>query len=322
MAKNTYEILAADIGGTSSRFARFTGSDPKSLSMHEVERLKTGRSGSFGELLEMLEQSDFPLSPGDADVFSLAIAGPVIGDKSYPPNISWDLDLGNAKEDYGFERFGLTNDFSAQAYACRSPAVHEAGTVLEGRTAEEAVVGVIGAGTGLGKAALIPDGRGGWAALPTEGGHELFAFVTREEFEYSEFVRKTLGRRDVIGDLVVSGTGLSMVHRFLTGEDLKPAEVASKFDDYPRTLELFSRFYARAAKNFALVTLPMGGLYIAGGVAAKNPALVQNEHFEREFRSSETHGELLSGIKVMLNSNEDSGLYGAAMLGIQILTKR
>ena len=36
------------------------------------------------------------------------------------------------------------------------------------------------------------------------------------------------------------------------------------------TFELFVYYFARAARNFALDTLARGGLYIAGGIAARN----------------------------------------------------
>jgi glucokinase len=321
MSHGSYDILAADIGGTSARFAHFTGDAPNTLAMRDSVWLETGKSSSFGGLLDMLRESGLRPLPEEADMVSLAVAGPVVGGvRSHPPNISWDVDLGSAGLDYGFDRFALINDFAAQAYACRSPAVDGAARILQGEVDPDAVVSVVGAGTGLGQAALIPDGRGGWIAMPTEGGHQPFAFVTDEEFEYLKFARRALGREHVIGDHVVSGTGLSLVHRFLTGEDLDPAEVSARLDQSPRTLELFARFYGRACRNFALVTLPLGGLYVSGGVAAKNPDLIDNRHFEAGFMAGETHRELMARIPVFLNDNQDSGLYGAAMKGVQALT--
>lgn len=321
MGRKPHNILAADIGGTSARFARFEGLGPDSLVMRESVWLETAESSSFGGLLDMLRVSGFPLAPGDADVFSLALAGPVVeGVKSFPPNISWDLDLSNARKDYGFERFALINDFTAQAYACRSPAVAKARIILPGEADPKGVVAAVGAGTGLGKAALLPDGRGGWLAMPSEGGHELFPFAGDEEFEYFRFMRKTLGREQIIGDLVVSGTGLSLLHRFLTGRELSPGQVAEGLKDNPRTLEMFARFYGRVCRDYVLVALAQGGLYVCGGVAARNPGIVDNEHFKGEFRASETHGRLLARIPVFLNDNQDSGLFGAAVFGLRRLS--
>lgn len=317
------KILAADIGGTSARFGHFKAENGGELEYVSSEWLETARSSSFGELMEMLVESDFGLPPGEADIVSLAIAGPVVGGvRSYPPNISWDVDLSNAAQEFGFRDFSLLNDFAAQAYACRSPIMREAREILPGEIDYDAVAAVIGAGTGLGHAALIPDERGGHLAMPSEGGHMLFPFTTDEEYEYGRFLREATGREQIIGDIVVSGGGLSLLHRFLTGEKLEPKEVAGKLEQNPETLKWFARFYGRVCKNFALLTVAMGGLYISGGVAAKTPLLIDNEHFKREFRSSETHSRLLSRIPVLLNSNQESGLWGAALRGLQVLTLR
>jgi glucokinase len=317
------KILAADIGGTSARFGHFEAEAGGELHYVASEWLETQRSSSFGELMRMLEESGFELSPRKADIVSIAIAGPVVGGvKSYPPNISWDVDLSNAAQDFGFRNFSLLNDFAAQAYACRSPIMREAKEILPGEIDYDAAAAVIGAGTGLGHAALIPDERGGHLALASEGGHMIFPFTTKEEFEYGRFLREVTGREQIIGDLVVSGSGLSLLHQFLSGEKLEPKEVAGKLEQSPETLNWYGRFYGRACRNFALLTVAVGGLYVSGGVAAKTPLLVENEHFRKEFRSSQTHPRLLSRISVLLNANQESGLWGAALRGFQILTLR
>jgi glucokinase len=65
----------------------------------------------------------------------------------------------------------------------------------------------------------------------------------------------------------------------------------------------------------------MGGLYVAGGVAAKTPELLTHQAFETEFRSSDTLADLLSKIPVFLIKDENSGLWGGAMLALQTLTE-
>ncbi|NJB67440.1 glucokinase [Desulfobaculum xiamenense] len=313
-------ILAADIGGTNGRFAVFTTDDGRTLRMGASAWLETTCATSFAELVGQLAQRGFPLAPRDADMVGIAIAGPVReGVRCTPPNIAWDIDLGG--RDAGlFARSVLINDFTAQALACLTPAVEEATEILPGHADPQAVVAVIGAGTALGKAALVPDGRGGRVVLPTEGGHALFPFVDSEEFAFMEFVRQRTGRRMVIGDMVVSGPGLTLIHEFLTGERLSAAEVAAVAGADSRTIEWMARLYGRACRDFALSTLSLGGVYVSGGVAAKNPVLVTHRAFADAFRTSETHGALLADMPVRLNANEDSGLWGAAYAAAQFLT--
>lgn len=121
------------------------------------------------------------------------------------------------------------------------------------------------------------------------------------------------------GDAVGIGSGLALLHRFHTGRDLSPEAVAAELTPDSPTLVWFARFYARACRNYALAVLATGGLYVSGGVAARNENLVLNPHFCREFVSSPSHGPLLERLPVRLNANKDSGLFGAAFAGVQAL---
>lgn len=311
-------ILAADIGGTNGRFAVFTVSDAGDLSMGESVWLETKACASFAEMIAKLGESGLPLLPQDADAVGIAIAGPIEnGSYCKPPNIDWDVDLAG-RDSRLLPHYTLINDFTAQAWACLTPAVADALEILEGR-GQGGTIAVIGAGTGLGKAALVPDGRGGYVVMPTEGGHTLYPFVSREEFEFLDFVRERTGRRQIIGDIVVSGLGLSLIHEFFTGERLAPSEVAAGFYSKSKVLAWAARFYGRACRDLALGTLAQGGVFVSGGVAAKAPELVTHPAFSDAFLYSETHADLLQYISVKLNVNEDSGLWGAAFSAMRTL---
>jgi glucokinase len=58
--------------------------------------------------------------------------------------------------------------------------------------------------------------------------------------------------------------------------------------------------------------LPTGGLYLTGGVAARNPFLVDHDAFRAEFSACRYHEALLKRIPIFLNVNQESGLWGAA----------
>ncbi|MCM0756194.1 glucokinase [Desulfovibrio aminophilus] len=309
-------ILAADIGGTNSRFAVF-----RATAGHlEKETGLSLPSAGFPGFAALLARawSGLGAGPGDIDAAALAVAGPVRGRSCRPPNIAWDIDLD--RDWPGGPPCALLNDFLAQAYACRTSAVARARVVQAGSADPLGVTAVVGAGTGLGHCALLPLGSG-FAAVPSEGGHAAFAFVGPEEAAYEEFLRRETGRPYAHGDLVVTGPGLSLLHRFLTGRDLSPAEAAAELGPDSPTLAWFSRFYARACRNYALIVLATGGLYISGGLAAKNPGLVDNDHFRSEFTNSPAHAGLLRNLPVLLNDNEDSGLFGAALFGQRSLER-
>lgn len=317
------KILAADIGGTNSRFAHFETDKNGGLNLIQTLWLKTKDAPSFSSLLHELKEKNFSLQPDQTTIAVIAVAGPVErGVYSSPPFIAWSIDISNAQSDLGFRHCLLINDFVAQAFACRSPIGKSAKQILSGTILHDATVAVIGAGTGLGKAALVPDTKGGFVAVPSEGGHTNFPFVSKKEYDFQNFLIRELGDIYITGNTVVSGRGISLLHLFLTGEKLGPKEVISKLLPNSETLKWAARFYARVCRNFALDTLSLGGLYIAGGVAARTPELATHETFTSEFRSSPTMSKILEQIPVFLISNEESGLWGAAMLGQQTLKKK
>ena len=307
-------ILAADIGGTNSRFAHFTLDEKGTLALNETRWLETRKSNSLSHLLELLNRSEFSLPFDQSDIAVLAVAGPVInGVYSNPPNIPWDIDLSRGLKNFNRMRCFLINDFVAQAYACRSPIIRSARQIIAGQIDSSAPLAVIGAGTGVGMAALTPDGAGGYVAVPSEGGHCVFPFESQAEFEFMQFVMDKFNAPYVETEFIVSGRGLSLVHQFLAGEKLTPAEVSAGLSHDSETLEWAARFYGRACRNYALQVLARGGVYIAGGVAAKMPLLVMHPAFERQFTNSKTMAAMLKKIPVYLNTNEESGLWGAAL---------
>jgi glucokinase len=318
-------ILAADIGGTHSRFGYFEAEPglvgtPRLLD--DMVRLRTDESVSFPALLARLFAEPRPFAPADCDLVALAVAGPVRGGVCRPPNIAWGVDVRDLAGG-GFKRSALLNDFVAQAYACRSEAVVGAEVIQPGRPDPGGVVAVVGAGTGLGHCALLPDGCGGLLAVPSEGGHMAFAFVGEAENAYGEHLRRTAGLPYCHGDAVVTGSGLARLHSYLSGVDTGPMEVEARLGDAPETVAWFARFYGRVARNYALAVLATGGLYVAGGVAARNPRLLRHPAFLAEFVTapSASHADLLASVPVLLNANQFSGVYGAALYGMQLLRR-
>lgn len=310
-------ILAADIGGTNSRFAWFSAEDGASLRVIQTIWLNTKDSPSFGHLIDRLRNSDFQLRPEEADLVAVAAAGPVEkGVYCAPPLIAWDIDMTDAQKKFGFRRCILINDFVAQAYSCRSPIGRKAEPVLPGAPASGDTAAVIGAGTGLGKAVLVEYKSGTYLVLPSEGGHATFPFLPDEQ-DLQKFFAQELGEEDITGNHVLSGSGLTLLHRFLTGDNRAPHEITMGFTPDSKTLAWAARLFGRACRNLALEVLALGGVYIAGGIAAKTPLLVRHPSFEREFRSSRTMEKILKKIPVFLVTNEESGLWGAAFYGVQ-----
>jgi len=312
-------VLAADIGGTSGRFALFQVRE-SALEMTARVELPSAVPGGFEALLRPALESLAGVAPEcpapDAPVAAvLAVAGPVRGGRfCLPPNIPYTLDLDSLPNGLLPAASLLVNDFAAQAHGCRLFGMERSEPVLPGVMDPGETQAVLGPGTGLGKAALIPDGRGGVVVGGSEGGHAAFPFGSGEEQRFQDFVLKATGEPFVRWETVVSGPGLALIHRFLTGEALSPAQVSASLGADAPTTEWFARFLGRACRDYVLEVVARGGVYVSGGVAARNPMFLAHGAFEKEFRASHTHPELMAGVGVRLVRDQNVGLWGAASL--------
>lgn len=312
-------ILAADIGGTHCRFARFRLDANDWLSLAASVRLKTAALESSAAMLAALDRAGIGLDPATVDAAVFAVPGAVVGRRVRFANIAWDLDLDVLEGAFPRAYVACVNDFLAQALGCRTVAVATAERIRPGEMDPRRIQGVMGAGTGLGHAALLPLPGGGELPLASERGQTAMAFGDAVEQAFSRYLCRLTGEPYPRMDSVLSGSGLARLHCFLTGEHLPPAEVGARLTPESRTTALFARFFGRAARDFALTVLPTGGLYLCGGVAAKNPVLVRHPEFAREFLDSSTYGDFLADIPVRLVRNENTGLFGAARYGVSLL---
>jgi glucokinase len=356
-------LLAADIGGTHSRFALFrleAAPAGTSLSMVQGSKLilKTAASKSFKELLACLREDRTPggftlLGDYTPAAACLAVPAQTAGKKQSAvlraPNIVWPL---RAADFFSISKIpcSLINDFAAQGLAGLFPEILDLRPVLAGSAREEFPLAMLGAGTGLGKAVILPPEQGMEAGeekaaedgpgalfipggrvgrgrvLSSEGGHGVFPFKGREEADFQEFLLRMTGRKEAVGDMVVTGAGLSALYAFHNGDNFfRPApEIAAGIREalaagadagcpLLKSLDWLARFLGRAARNQVLEVLALGGVYLSGGMLDHVPALPGHSSFAEEFRGSESQRELIKEVPVSRVSNQEVGLWGAAL---------
>ena len=317
-------MLAADIGGTNSRFSMFSVEDGKPV--YKCGVVISSREEEFSHLLNKLFTC-WPVEWTELARVShviFAAAGPVRDGRIEMTNADFAVEQDQIQSFFPDAEVLLMNDFEAQAWACLSPTVAEAELVLPGEGADAPVfqsstpVAVVGAGTGLGAAWLMPGNAP--RVLPSEAGHMSFPFDVRDEEERA-FAAFLAGESTILPTAghVLSGSGLGKLHEFFTGHKEDPAWFTAKPDFVESdTCRLFARFYGRFCRMAALSLLPQA-VVIAGGVAEKTPALVRHEEFAREFgRAAGAHGDFLSRVPVWLNRHPQSGLWGAAEAGAML----
>ena len=321
------DLLAADIGGTQSRFFRFSCED-KEISIKEGIVLSS-RAPSFDALLGEL----FSKWPGGGNMLkglsllTFAAAGPVRDGRVFMTNASFAVDEAEAGRFFPGIECLIINDFEAQAWACCTPVMAQAECLLPGqgggpesgateRFAGKEPVAVIGAGTGLGAAWLSP-GHGHPFVRPSEAGHRPFPFEGGEERDFAAFLSSRRGGGDVTAEHVLSGPGLALLYEYLGGGFCEPAVFTGESGFAgSECCRWFARFYGRFCRMAALALLPQA-VVLTGGVAGNSPALVRHEAFAGEFlRARGGQKTFLEGVPVWLNAHPQAGLWGAARAGV------
>ena len=127
------DMLVADLGGTQSRFFRFSCEDGE-ISVKEGLVLSSRRT-SFRALLEEVfaKWSDHGKILRDVSVLVFAAAGPVRDGRVVMTNAGFVVEQGPAEALFPQARCLIMNDFEAQAWACLSPVMRQAELVVPGR---------------------------------------------------------------------------------------------------------------------------------------------------------------------------------------------
>jgi glucokinase len=316
--------LAGDIGGTKALLALF---DEASPAPHFVisERLACARYTGFAPLLaEFLAATNLPMHKISGGC--LAVAGPLADDgrRAKLTNLPWTVDTDALSREFGMGRLTLVNDFAAAALGVTAAAAADMVTLQKGEFIEHGVRVVVGAGTGLGMAVLVHDGDT-WRVLPGEGGHLGFAPADERQAALLTHLKQIHGRVEY--EHVVSGPGLAQIYRFLAGAQADPAllaapdlaaaiavEAAQQSNGIARqALDLFLAAYGAFAGDVALALMARGGVFLAGGIAARILPLMQSGVFIGAFNAKGTHSALAARMPVYVVTDPTLGLKGAAL---------
>ncbi|MDP2824459.1 MAG: glucokinase [Sulfuritalea sp.] len=252
----------------------------------------------------------------------LAVAGPVADDggSATLTNLPWNIDSDALSRRFGLPALRLANDFAAAALGAVTSPPTQRVTLQCGEPLATAPCLVVGAGTGLGMAIVLPQGDS-WRILAGEGGHVAFAPADEQQMALWTFLRARHGR--VTWERVVSGPGLAAIHEFVAGVDVPPEEIAAHAalvnpanpdGAERRSLELFLAAYGAFAGDMALACLARGGVFLAGGIAAKLLPALQQSGFLAAFNAKAEHAAIAARMPIYVATDPLLGLQGALHL--------
>lgn len=315
-----YAILG-DIGGTNTRLALAESADSELL---HVQYFENKNFEHLDQIIEKYLAINDLSAHASVENAAIAVAGPITGDQIELTNVSFGFSQAEYKQKFGFKRLNIINDFTALAYCLPHMKEEDLIPVGDKKMAKKGNKLVIGPGTGMGMAALIPCDIEGhethWQPIPSEAGHSTFSPNTEREFQLVRALRKQYYRVSI--ERLISGVGIKTIYDTLAKidnlaiKDLTPSQISKlALDDEDdlavESLNLFCNILGRAAGDHCLHFSAYGGVYIAGGIIPKILPFFLKSDFRKIFDKKGRMAGLTKDVATNIITHKYPALIGA-----------
>jgi len=316
-------ILAGDVGGTKVDLALYDFKNGKL----DYSRDQRYAAKEYSGLEEIVKQF---LGGAKVDAACFGVPGPVRNGRLRLTNLPWTLDSRELSTNLGITHVFLINDLEANGYGVAELSADQIYTLAEGDASQIGNRALIAAGTGLGEALLIWNGRS-HVPYPSEGGHSDYAPRNEDEIDLLRFLKQKYDGR-ISQERVISGMGLTNVYDFL--RDVRGMDVpkwlaeriakedpnavvtecalAAKSEICEKALDMFVSAYGAEAGNLALKILSVGGVYVGGGIAPRIIEKLKDGTFMKAFTDKGRLSQLLINMPVRIILESRAALLGAA----------
>ena len=264
-------VILGDVGGTFARFAV--------LSEHGRPEVLLAKAPTASHRTIITAIRDALRQHRGAPPRSaiIAAAGPLSRGAVHLTNANWTIDPAVIGQELELDEVVLTNDYTATAAALPGFCRDGGGALRIGSCDDRAGAQlVLGPGTGLGAAALLPFGRTR-VIQATEAGHVEFGPVSEREFRIWPLLERVHGR--ITAEALLSGAGVVRLYRAVAAVHRAaapfetPAAIIAGWRGGDRialeALHLFVTLLGRFAGDLALIFGANGGVFIAGGIAPR-----------------------------------------------------
>jgi glucokinase len=321
-------ILAGDVGGTKVALALY---DFQNGALHHTaEKRYPAKDYPWLETIvkEFLREQQHE---GKISAACFGVPGPVRHGVLRLTNLPWTLDSRKLSLDLCIDHVFLINDLEANGYGIPELKADQIYTLSAGDPSAAGNRALISAGTGLGEAFLVWNGKR-HIPMASEGGHCDFAARNEDEIDLLRHLQKKMRGR-VSYERVIAGVGIKDVYDFLrdvrkmdepawlrerlaAAEDPNPVigelGVSGESEICVKTLDMVVSAYGAEAGNLALKVLATGGVYIGGGIGPKILKKLEDGTFMKAFTDKGRLSDLLvqTPVRVILESR--AALMGAA----------
>ena len=318
--------LLADIGGT---YARFTVETAPGLFTHTAS-LRCAEHADFAAAVSAYLHGLPSGELAPIEHAAIAIANPVDGDEVRMTNYHWRFSIEQMRQKLALGSLVVVNDFTALAMALPRLGNHQRRQVGGGKARERSVLGLLGAGSGLGVSGLIPAAEG-YIALGTEGGHSSFAPRDEREQAILQFGQRRYPHLSF--ERLLSGPGIELIHAALREHAGLPPEplpapqitrraLNGSCAHCAATLETFCAVLGTAASNLAVTLGALSGVYIGGGIVPRLGTYFDRSPFRQRFEDKGRFSDYLQRIPTYVITAENATFMGAsAILAAQLRSR-
>ncbi len=310
--------LVADIGGTNTRLGV--------ISNGQLTELRKHPTGNLSQLLTAFHEMRDDIGTDPRAVVA-AGAGPVKNGTIRLTNAHLDLsetDIGRAT---GAQNTFVINDFTAAAWSVAEISSSDVDVLQGSETPPPGTRLVVGPGTGLGVGALLYS-EGRYHTVSGEGGH--IGLSPRHDDEVEVFRAARSIAPDCFFDdslvleaeMFLSGTGLPVLYQAIglaAGHADTPKRNArdilqdarAQTDPFAvKAAQMFTTHLGAMMGDLAVTLMPLGGVYLVGGVAEKNRWLFRDA-FCAAFNAGGRFNELRRSMNLYVSEQAEFGIIGA-----------
>ena len=324
------------MGGTNARFGWLAdGADQVAhVKTLPVARFSGPAAAAQDYLAGLALQLGAAYQPPQAAAFALATA--VGADEVALTNSGWRFSRQATQQQLALDALVVLNDFEALALAlprlqaAQLRVIGPASIGASGRSGNSnvsaqpqrrAARAVIGPGTGLGVAGIVPTPQG-WVPVPGEGGHASLS--ASDDFESALLAAVRQVHAHVSAERLLSGIGLPVLQRAvaavlgqpaaaLTAEEIVERGLARQDAVCDQTIDAFCALLGSFAGNVALVLGARGGVYIGGGIVPRLGERFFESRFRQRFEAKGRFQDYLRAIPTALITDTLAALTGAAV---------
>jgi glucokinase len=315
--------LLADIGGSFARFAiqREAGVFAQQAAL---------RCDQYPDFLAALRAYLAQSGASDVRHAAVAIANPVEGDQVRMTNYPWAFSIEATRQAVGLDTLLVVNDFTALAMALPHLESGSLRQIGGGAPRERGVLGLVGAGTGLGVSGLIPVDDG-WVSLASEGGHVAFSPGSARELYVLEYAWRQYSH--VSAERLISAAGIELIHmalarradrsvEALSAPEIARAGVAGEDPLCAEAIEVFCEMLGTVAANVAVTLGAFGGIYIGGGIVPRLGSYFARSGFRARFEAKGRFSGYVAQIPTYVITSDAATFTGTAAILDAQLRKR